>query len=200
MMEMNKMTETRDYIRIIPLVAGFFAIFAIFSPTAFCYNRYTINVYSVFGTWDWWMWNFIIKDGNSIIYFIYEMDFIIPSIITTSAVLLSAINLLILSVTTRRRTLKTKDFELRSIISAVLLIGVMIYYIIAMDIVFYDGLTINGTIIPAGIHFWKAFQPNFGIFLPFISAALSFIGVGVSRHYSKREEGIASLKMDTIKG
>ena len=68
------------------------------------------------------------------------------------------------------------------VISAVLSIGIMIYYIIAMDIAFYDGITIDGTIFPAGYHFCEVFQPGFGVFLPFISVALSFIGVGLSRH------------------
>lgn len=136
---------------------------------------------------------------ESISLFISEVDFIMPSIIATSVVLLSAVDLLILSIKTRRRNLSTKGFEVMSIISAVLSIGIMIYYIIAIDIAFYDGLTIEGTIFPAGYHYWDAFNPGFGIFLPFISAALSFIGVGVFRYYSKRKEDIIPLKMDTIK-
>ena len=191
---MYKKTETRDYIWVIPLVAGFFAIIAILSPTAnFSYGGVT---------WDWWMWNFTtmgVVGYSSVSLFISEVDFIIPSIITTSAVLLSAVNLLILSNKTRRRNLDTKDFELMSIISAVLSIGILIYYIIAMDKAFYDGLTIEGTIFPPGYHFWDAFNPGFGIFLPFISAALSFIGAGVFRYYSKRKEDIVPPKMDTIK-
>ncbi|MBA7561305.1 hypothetical protein ES708_02942 [subsurface metagenome] len=191
---MYKKTEIRDYIWVIPLNAGFLAIIAILFPTAY---------FSLVGvTWDWWMWNFTtmrIVGYSSVSLFVSEVDFIIPSIITTSAVLFSAVNLLILSIRTRRRNLNTKNFELMSIISAVLSIGIMIYYIIAMDIAFYDGLTIKGTIFPAGYHFWDLFQPGLGIFLPFISAALSFIGVGVFRYYSKRKEDIVPPKMDTIK-
>ena len=192
------MTETRDYIWIFPLVAGVFALIAILSPTAICYPRYLIPSICYGDNWNWWMWNFMRMGDNSIILFISEMDFIIPSILTTSAVLLSAINLLIISIATRRGTLKTKDFELMSTISAALSIGIMIYYIIAIDIAFYDGLTINGTIFRAGYHFWKEFQPGFGIFLPFISAALSLIGVGRSRNYSKRKEDNNPPQMDTI--
>jgi len=190
---MYKKKETRDYIWVIPLVAGFFAIIAILSPTAY---------FSSMGvTWNWWMWDLTtmgVVGYNSISLFISEVDFIIPSIITTSAVLLSVVNLLILASTTKKRNLNTKDFELMSIISAVLSIGIMIYYIIAMDIAFYDGLIIEGTIFPAGYHFWDAFNPGFGIFSLFISAALSFIGVGVFRYYSKRKEDIIPPKMDTI--
>ena len=190
---MYKKKETRDYIWVIPLVAGFFAIIAILSPTAY---------FSSMGvTWNWWMWDLTtmgVVGYNSISLFISEVDFIIPSIITTSAVLLSVVNLLILASTTKKRNLNTKDFELMSIISAVLSIGIMIYYIIAMDIAFYDGLIIEGTIFPAGYHFWDTFNPGFGIFSLFISAALSFIGVGVFRYYSKRKVDIIPPKMDTI--
>jgi len=191
---MYKKTEIRDYIWVIPLNAGFFAIFAILFPTA----HFRIMIL----TWDWWMWNFTtmgVVGYSSVSLFISEVDFIIPSIITTSAVLLSAVNLVILSIRTKKRNLNTKYFELMSIISAVLSIGVMIYYIIAMDIAFYDGLTIEGSIFPAGYHFWDAFQPGLGIFLPFISAILSFIGVGVFRYCSKRKEDIVPPNMDPIK-
>ncbi len=191
---MYKKTEPRDYIWVIPLVAGVFAIIAILSPTAnFSYEGVT---------WAWWMWDFTtmgVVGYESINLFISEVDFIIPSIIATSVVLLSAVNLLILSIKTRRRNLSIKGFEVMSIISAVLSIGIMIYYIIAMDIAFYDGLTIEGTIFPTGYHFWEVFNPGFGIILPFLSAILSFVGVGVFRYYLKRKEDIIPLKTDTIK-
>lgn len=190
---MYKKTETRDYIWLIPLVAGFFTILAILAPTAY---------FSYMGvTWNWWMWNLTtmgVFGYDSISLFISDVDFIIPSIITTSAVLLSVVNLLILASRARKRNLNTKNFELRSIISAVLSIGIMIYYFNAMDIAFYGGLTIEGTTFPAGYHFWDAFNPGFGIILLFLSAALSFIGVGVFRYYSKRKEDIIPPKMDTI--
>lgn len=184
--ERYKKTKTRDFTWTIPLVAGIFAIVAILLPTA---------IYGE-GSWDWWMWNFVVSGDNSTSLFI--LDFIILSTITTSAVLLIGVNLLILSVRTKRRNLNTKNFESMLVISAVSSIGITIYYIIAMDIAFYDGITIDGTIFPAGYHFWEVFQPGFGVFLPFISVALSFIGVGLSRHYSKRKENIIPLKIDTI--
>jgi hypothetical protein len=191
---MYKKKETRDYIWVIPLVAGILAIIAILTPTAsFGYGGVT---------WDWWMWDFTmmgVTGYDSVSLFISEVDFIIPSIITTSAVLLSAVNLFILSITTRKRNLNKKNFELMSIISAVLSIGIMIYYIISMDIAFYNGLTVDGTTFPAGYHFWDAFNASFGIFLPFISAIISFIGVGVFRYYSKRKEDIVPPKMDTVR-
>ena len=69
---------------------------------------------------------------------------------------------------------------------------------IAMDIAFFDGVTIDGTPFSEGYHFWEIFNPSFGIILPFISAALSFIGVGVFRYYSNRKEDIVPAQMDTI--
>jgi len=183
------MKEARDYIWIIPLVAGVFTLIAILTPTAICYPRYLIPTACYGNNWDWWMWNFQRRGDNSILLFISGMNFIIPSILTTSVVLLSAINLLIFSIRTKMRTLNTKDFELMSIFSAVVLIGIMIFYVIAMDIANYDRY---------GYYFWEAYQPGFGIFLPFISAALSLIGVGRSRYYSKRKEDNNPPQMDTI--
>lgn len=190
---MYEKTDIKEYIWVIPLVSGFLAIIALLLPTA----NFSISILN----WDWWMWNFTTMGAgyDTISSFLSDKDFIMLSIITTSVVLLSAVNLLILSIRTKRRNLNTKYFELTSIISAVLSIGIMIYYIISMDIAFYDGFTIEGQAFPAGIHFWEMFKPSFGIFLSFISAALSFIGAGVFRYYSTRKEDIVPPKMDTVK-
>ena len=186
--------ETKDYIWIIPLVAGVLAIIAIFTPTA--------HFGSGGVTWDWLMWDLTtmrVIGYEPISVFMYELDFIIPSIITTSAILLSAVNLFILSNTTRKRNLNTKDFILMSIISAVLSISIMIYYSIAMGTAFYDGVIIEGITFPAGFHFWVEFRPSFGIFLPFISAILSFVGVGLFRYYSNRKDDIIPPRMVTVR-
>jgi len=191
---MNKKKETSDYIWVIPLVAGLLVVLAIITPTAY------FNTMGVF--WNWWMWDFTtmgVVGFESISLFISDGDIIIVSIITTCAMLLSVVNLLILSSTTRKRNLNTKDFELMSIISAVLSICIMLYYMIAMDIAFYDGLTIEDTTFSAGYHFWDLFNPSFGIILPFISATLSFFGVGVFRYYSKRKEDMVPAQMDIVK-
>ncbi|MHA1242878.1 MAG: zinc ribbon domain-containing protein [Promethearchaeota archaeon] len=179
---MNEKKETRDNIWLIPLIAGILVLLAILTPTAY---------FSYMGvTWNWWMWNFTmigVTGYESVSLFISDVDIIIVSIITTCAILLSVVNLLILANTTKKRGLNTKDFELMSIISAVLSIGIMLYYMIAMDIAFFDGVTIDGTPFSEGYHFWELFNPSFGIILPFISAVLSFIGVGVFRYYSNRK-------------
>ena len=188
---MYERKETKDYLWIIPLVAACLATIAILFPTA---------KFSSGGvTWDWWMWNLTIMGGygyESISLFVSVADFIIISIITTSVVLLSAVNLFILSIKTKKRNLNTKNFILMSIISAVLLICIMIYYIIAMGIAFYKGFTIDGIPFPAGISFWIAFNPGFGLFLPFISAILSFVGVGLFQKSKNRKDDIIKYKMD----
>ncbi len=190
---MDKKKETRDNIWIIPLIAGILVILAILTPTAY---------FSYMGvTWNWWMWNLTmmgVVGYDSVSLFISDLDFIIPSIVTTGVALLSTVNLLILFSSTRKRNLDTKNFGLRSIISAVLSIGVIIYYMMAIDIAFYGGLTMEGTTFPAGYHFWDAFSPGFGIVLLFLSAVLSFIGVAVFQYYSKREEDIIPPRMDPI--
>jgi len=191
---MYEKKKTKNNIWVIPLIAGILVILAILTPTAY---------FSYMGiTWNWWMWNLTVMGVtgyDSVSLFISDVDFIIPSIVTTGVALFSAVNLLILFSSTRKRNLDTKNFGLRSIISAVLSIGVTIYYMMAMDIAFYGGLTMEGTIFPAGYHFWDAFSPGFGVVSLFLSAALSFVGVGVFQYYSKRKEDIVPLRMDTGK-
>ena len=191
---MYKKEEAVDKIWAIPFTAGVFALLAILTPTA---------SFSYMGvSWNWWMWDLItmgVVGYDSISSFISEIDFIIPSIITTSVVLLSLVNLSILFLSTRRAKLNTKNFNLKSIISAVLSIGIMVYYMIAMDIAFYDGLTVEGSIFPAGYHYWDVFNPGFGIVFLFLSVVLSFIGIGVFQYYSKRKEDIVPPRMDTGK-
>jgi len=191
---MYEKKETRDKIWVIPLIAGILVILAILTPTAY---------FSYMGiTWNWWMWNLTmmgVTGYDSVSLFISDADFIIPSIVTTGVTLFSAVNLLILFSSTKKRNLDTKNFGLRSIISAVLSIGVIIYYMMAMDIAFYGGLTMEDTTFPAGYHFWDVFNPGFGIAFLFLSAALSFIGIVVFQYYSKRKEDIVPLRMDTGK-
>ncbi|MHA1235931.1 MAG: zinc ribbon domain-containing protein [Promethearchaeota archaeon] len=191
---MYEKKEIKDNIWLIPLIAGILVLFAILTPTAY---------FSYMGvTWNWWMWNFTmmgVTGYDSVSLFISDVDFLIPSIVTTGVAFLSMVNLLILFSATRKRNLDIKKFGLMSIVSAVLSIGAVIYYMMAMDIAFYGGLTIEETTFSAGYHFWDAFNPGFGIVFLFLSAALSVIGIGVFRYYSKRKEDIVPPRMDTGK-
>ena len=190
---MYERKEARNHIWIFPLIAAILATIAILFPTA---------KFSSGGvTWDWWMWNLTIMGVigyESLSLMVSELDFIILSTITTCVVLLSAVNLFILSIKTKKRNLDTKNFILSSIISAALLIGIMMYYSFAMSTAFYNGATIEGTPFPPGFRFWLVFSPGLGIFLPFISAILSFVGVGLFRSYSNRRDDTIPPKMDTI--
>lgn len=186
---MYEREEAGGFVWIFPLIAGICAIIAILAPTA------SFNMMGV--SWSWWMWDFALMTYIGyppVSFFISEVDFIIPSIITTSAILLSAVNLFILSGTTKKRKSNTKDFILMSITSAVLSIGIMIYYAFAVAFAFNDGVTIEGVTFPEGYHFWLEFNPGFGMILPFISAVLSFIGLGLFRHYSNQRGDFVPLK------
>ena len=179
---MYKRKETEDYIWLFPLFGVICATIAILVPTAHFGSGGT--------TWDWWMWDLIslgVIGYPSVIIFVPEMDFIILSIITTSVMILNVINMIVLSVSTRKKKLNTNNFVLRTVISAVLLMCIMIYYAIAMGSAFRDGLTIEGVPFPPGFPFWLAFTPSFGIILPFISAILLFIGVGLFRRNSNQK-------------
>jgi hypothetical protein len=191
-MEMYKSKETGDFVWIFPLLAGICALIAILTPTA---------SYSMMGiSWSWWMWDFSVMTYIGyppVSFFVTELDFIIPSIITTSAMLLSVVNLFILAGTTKKRKLNTKDFVLMSLISALLSIGIMIYYAFAVAFAFNDGMIIEGVTFPPGFHFWSEFNASFGMVLPFISAILSFIGLGLFRHYVNQRGDFAPIKTVT---
>lgn len=180
-MEIDKKKESGEFVWILPLVAGICTVIAILTPTA----SYT-NLYA---SWYWWMWNFscIFRPGDTPInFFFVELDFIIPSIVTTITLLLSAINLFILSNTTKKRKFSTKDFVLMSITSAGLTIFIMIYYAFAMRTALIDGFTIGEITFAPGYLFWSEFSPSFGMILSFISVIISIIGAGIFKHYSNK--------------
>ena len=173
---MYKRKETVDYTWLFPLFAAICATIAIITPTA------------LFGsggiTWAWWMWAFTslgVFGYPPVNIFVFEMDFFIPSIITTSVIVLNVVNIIVLSVSSRKKKLNSKNFVLKAVIGAVLFMGIMIYYAFAIASAFSDGLRIEGVPFPPGFRFWFEFTPSFGIILPFISAILLFIGVGMFR-------------------
>lgn len=183
-----------EYVWLIPLISGILAIIAFVTPVAF-FNRMGIS-------WYWWMWNLSVMGvsglGSESI-FISEIDFMIPSLIISCIMILSIITLLSLAIKARTRNLDMKNFESVSITIGTLLIGSNIYYLLAMDIAFYDGIVLGGTLFPPGFHFWDVFGPSFGVIGPFFSSGLAFIGAGVFRYYSKRKEELIPSKMEIFK-
>lgn len=179
-----------EYVWSIPLIGGILAIIAVLTPVAY-FGEMGVS-------WNWWMWNLIVLGvggyGSESI-FISEMDFVIPSLITTGIMILSIISLLSLAAKARARKLDVKNFESVSILIGALIIGITIYYLIAMDSAFYDGLVIEGVPFPAGYHFWQLFSPSFGVIGPFLTAILAFVGAGAFRYYSKRREDLIPSKM-----
>ncbi|MFW9821830.1 MAG: hypothetical protein ACFFE4_02785 [Candidatus Thorarchaeota archaeon] len=175
------MKKNYEYIWLFPAFSVFFMILALITPTAY---------FDIMGvSWTWWMWNLTLMGVSGLgseFVFIPEIDFIIPSLITTCFMIFFIIILTSLTINTRKRMLDTRRFELVSILIGILLLGVTIYYLSAVDIAFYDGLVIEGAPFPEGYHFWEVFNPSFGVIGPFLSAILLFIGAGAFRHYSKR--------------
>ena len=182
-MEVNREIRKKEYSWVLPLIGGILTIIGILLPTAY---------FSYSGTsWTWWVWNLTVlgvSGYGSESVFISDIDFIIPSAITSITLSLCAINLLILSFRTKETGLNKRDFLLWSLLSSGATVGVMIYYINAMHIAFFDGLTIEGEIFPAGYPFWQVFSPGFGVILPFIGAILAVIGVGVFLYSLKQRE------------
>ncbi|MFX0074898.1 MAG: hypothetical protein ACFE96_05615 [Candidatus Hermodarchaeota archaeon] len=171
-MEIHKRKEKGKYIWILPLISGFFSLFSILTPTAIISLGTTI--------WAWWMWDFttVVVFGNPPINaFLRELDFLIPSLVTTGAMLFCTVNLFILSGSTRKSD--TKYFIFWSIFSAVLSIGMMVYYAFSMASAFEDGIWNKTFTFPSGYHFWNMFYPGPGIYCALISAILGFVGIGL---------------------
>jgi hypothetical protein len=126
-MEAFRETNKKEYNWVLSLIGGILTIIGILLPTAY---------FSYSGTsWTWWVWNLTVMSvsgyGSESV-FISEMDFIIPSMITSIIISLSAINLLILSYKTKETRLNKRDFLIWSLLSSGAIIGVMIYYINAI--------------------------------------------------------------------
>ena len=187
---MYKRKDSSDYLWLFPLFAAIIANIAILTPTAHFGSGGT--------TWDWWMWAFTslgVSGYYPVSVFVFELDLIILSIITTSVMVLSVINLIIFSVSSRKKKSKMNNFTVRAVLSGLLLMIIMIYYAIAMGLAFFDGVLIEGVPFPPGFHFWFEFRPSFGIILPFISAILLFVGAGMFRRYSN--EGFSRVQPST---
>jgi len=188
---MSLRKEPNDRIWIIPFIAGLLVVIAILTPTAVFFSG------GVF--WVWWMWDFTwmgVFGYEPVFIFISDLDIIILSIITTITLILSAINLFILSHTTRTRDIKLNKFYLQSVLGPFLTMGIIIYYCIAMGRAFFDGVTLTHTSVSPGIPFWLGFSPSFGVILPFISSIFSFIAAGVVGN----REATIKYKMDITTG
>ncbi len=184
------MGEKHEYVWLIPLIGGILAIISVLTPVAYFSSG---GLY-----WIWWMWSFSVIGGMGYGFenvIISEMDFMIPSSIITSVMIISIISFLSLAIITKKRKLNTRYFELVLIIIGVLLIGITLYYLFAIDSAFYDGLVVEGILFPPGFHFWEELDPSFGVIGPFLSAISAFIGAGVFRYYSNRRVDLMPPKM-----
>ncbi|MFX1521886.1 MAG: zinc ribbon domain-containing protein [Promethearchaeota archaeon] len=188
------MTKNYEYMWLFPAFSVFFMILALITPTAY---------FDIMGvSWTWWMWNMTFMSASGLgseFVFIPEIDFIIPSLITTCVMIFIFIFLIALTLNTRKKKLDTRGFELTSIIIGILIIVITVYYLVALDFAFYDGLVIEGTLFPAGYHYWEVFTPSFGVVGPFLTAIVLFIGSGAFRYYSKRVDLILSTVETTPK-
>jgi hypothetical protein len=163
--------RVRNYTKlnwVLPLVSGILLFITVLTPFA-CYVEYGHNGF-------WWMWDFISTSYGTVIEynFIFDLDLIIPSIITTTMIVFCAINLFILARKTKLGGSNFRNYSIRSIISALLSVGVMIYFIFSITWNFQ--------------YIWHYYDVSFGVILPFVSAALSLLEIGVYRYLSNKKE------------
>lgn len=181
----DKNTRNKNYSWLFPLIGGISTLIGMVLPTAtFSYSGVS---------WSWWMWNLTVMSVygyGSVSTYPSEFDFVLPSMITTVVISLSAVILLILSYKTKKTELSKKGFLIGSILSAAITIGGLIFYSSSMQNAFIDGVTIEGEVFPAGYIFWDVFSPNLGIILPVIGAILAIIGAAVHFSSLKQRENI----------
>jgi len=200
-----KITEKKNYIWIIPLISGIIAIIGLLTPMAY-YNitewdegRMHVEVY-------FWIWCLVTMSVSANGYsmsetnFVSDSTFLFQSLITTVFIVLITINFFILTKSAKTKKLKAENFVKSSLISGLLFITVMIFHIIAIDILVYNGIDFFGEGASSdGIHFWKVFDIGFGVIAPFLSGLLVIIGACIFKYQSKQEDEIISIKPITIK-
>jgi len=204
--EMIKLGEKKNYIWIIPLISGIIAIIGILTPMVYLNITEWAEGYLTKQNIYFWIWGFVSMSASANGFsisedrLIHDSAFLIPSLITTFIIISVAVNLIILTKSTKTKKWDSEIFIKSSLISALLLIGTMIIYMIIIDVIVYNGIDFFGTGVTSdGFHFWKEFDIGFGVIAPFLSGFLVIIGAGIFKYQSKQEDEIISIKPITIK-
>ena len=198
------MAEARNYIWIIPLIAGILVLLATLLAPAVYMNFYG---YLFDNLWLWGLyapppfgglWN----SGE----FVPSPLVMIPSIVTTALIVVSGILLIIFAIIGKVRS-RLSGIRNISIISGILILASEILWLILVPL-FFPMEYYWGT-VPYGftLTFWRIgymgtyitiHSVGFGIIGGFIAAGLSFLGVGLAHYYSKQRPEIIPKPIEPV--
>ncbi|MFX0018301.1 MAG: zinc ribbon domain-containing protein [Promethearchaeota archaeon] len=198
------MTEARDYIWIIPLIAGILAIVSLLAPAA--YFNFRFYAYSIMD--NLWLWGlYAAPPYGSPVEFVPSPLVMIPSIVTTALIAVSGILLIVFAAKGKSGSdlLPVRNV---SIITGILILASEILWLILVPLffpieVYWGGLPPSyeitfWSISYYGIHIMTIHNVGFGIIGGFIAAALSFIGMGAAHYFSKQRPEKISKSIEPI--
>lgn len=185
------MAEARNYIWIIPLIAGILAIVSLLAPAA--YFNFRFYGYSIMD--NLWLWGlYAAPPYGTPVEFVPSPLVMIPSIITTALIAVSGSLLIVFAAKAKGRS-KLLPVRNVSIMAGVLILASEILWLILVPLFFpmedYWG------VVPPGFEltFWSMsymgmsisiHNVGFGIIGGIIAAVLSFVGMGTAHYFSKQ--------------
>lgn len=195
------MAEVKNYIWLFPIIAGILAFITIVTPAG------SMNLFGAF-TGNLWLWGFYIYDyvGYAVgAEFLTDPLVIIPSLITTSLLVISGVIFIIIGV------LLKKNKDLRRIVSPSIILGVLcivseIIWLVTVPLnfpmedylgpappgYFYDFWSMSFMGISVTLH-----NASFGVIGGFLTALIAISGAGAAYYYSKERRPKIRDKIET---
>lgn len=153
------MSETRNFIWLIPLIGGVLSLFGLLIPT-----WYSPPIWVEY----WWLIGLIHHvTGGDVIEF-GPLEISLPSLIAFVLISLSSVIIILNSLFKFRGKTLWANSEKLWIYMAIIEIGATMFYIISVQIGFF---------IHTSLVFWDIYRIQFGLIVPFIGAGLTLIGV-----------------------
>lgn len=184
------MAEIKDYIWAFPLIGGIISIIGLFSPSAYWIEMGFFENYYMCGLWR-------ANPYGMINEFIFQQE---PHNLTLPIFIVGFISFLIILICTftisvsaivfKKRNKDIEDLKNTWVIFGILFIIAAIFYIMGVEIT--TNVLIEETHQGTKVSFWEVYNPGFGVIAPFISGALSIVGVAVG----KSCKSISLLKSD----
>jgi hypothetical protein len=199
--------DIKNYIWVIPLIAGILLLISWFTPSAYV-SEMGIEEY-------YWMWGLAHASmagyGSNTLFFPseepskYMIPIFLSGIFSAIIILISSIILIISANIIRVGRKNAKNFENLWIGIGITLFIMTIIYVIAVDITIVNYIEnyvipelIDEGAIPPGEYdvgsFWDTYDPGFAVIAPFLSFVLIIASVIASKYVSKREREIPIIE------
>ncbi|MFX1259862.1 MAG: zinc ribbon domain-containing protein [Promethearchaeota archaeon] len=197
------MAEARNYIWIIPLIAGILAIVSLLAPAAYFNLRF--YGYSIMD--NLWLWGlYAAPPYGTPVEFVPSPLVMIPSIVTTALIAVSGILLIVFAAKAKSRS-ELLPVRNVSIISGILILASEILWLILVPLFF--PIEIYWPLPPPyevtfwsisyyGITILNIHNVGFGIIGGIIAAVLSFVGMGTAHYFSKQRPEKIPKPIETV--